>query len=380
MDVPYIILLLVLLALAFLEWRIPSRSNKYFSIAAVVVFVFVAFRAPVVGADTWEYYRYAMGIRNFYNYDSREIEPLYELYNSFFRHFCRVGIIWMSVNTFIIFSPYYYILKKYVKYKTFGVLAFFLFFSFSNYFVALRQLLSLSLILWGLICVFEKRRQRYLVFICLSVAAWFMHTTAAVVAPLYLLAYVIPIKNRLIPIIAIVISAIAGVVLQSFNILSAFDFFLTLNYEGTERLQVYLENSDLNELSTLNITLRQSTIAIIAFLLIGKEKINQWFSKIYLVGVVLYNLFISVPMIGRMVMSDLVFVIFVLPWIFENAKYIKLKVYRQRVHVVVALLVIYFARSYIISNMDYDLDSEQRMHPYYFFFQDYHTHPSITRF
>lgn len=381
MDYPYILLLFILLALAFLEWKRPIASNKYFSIASAVVFVFIAFRAPVVGADTWNYYRYAMGIRNFYNNDSRDLEPLYELYNSFFRNYCRVGILWMSINTIIIFSPLYYILKKYVKYKTFGVLSFFLFFgSYDYFFVALRQLLSLAIILWGVIYVLEDRKHKYIVYIGLSVAAWFMHTTASVVAPLFLIAYILPIKNRIIPIAAIVITALVGVVFQSFDILKAFNFFLTINFEGIDRVQGYLENNDLNDLSTLNITLRQSVIAIIAFLLIDKKKINHWFSKIYLFGIVLYNLFISVPMIGRMVIANLVFVIVVLSWIFENKKYQELKQYRSKVNILMVILLIYFSRSYIISNMDYDLDSAQRMHPYYFFFQDYHDHPSITRF
>lgn len=381
MDYPYVILLLLLLVLAFLEWRNPNKSKYYFKIASSIVFIFIAFRAPVVGADTWDYYRYAMGIRNFYNNDSRDLEPLYELYNSFFRNYCRVGILWMSINTIIIFSPLYYILKKYVKYKTFGVLSFFLFFgSYDYFFVALRQLLSLAIILWGVIYVLEDRKHKYIVYIGLSVAAWFMHTTASVVAPLFLIAYILPIKNRIIPIAAIVITALVGVVFQSFDILKAFNFFLTINFEGIDRVQGYLENNDLNDLSTLNITLRQSVIAIIAFLLIDKKKINHWFSKIYLFGIVLYNLFISVPMIGRMVIANLMFVIVVLSWIFENKKYQELKQYRSKVNILMVILLIYFSRSYIINNMDYDLDSAQRMHPYYFFFQDYHDHPSITRF
>lgn len=380
MDYPYIILILLLLVLAFLEWNRPSKSKKYFSIASAIVFIFIAFRAPVVGADTWDYYRYAMGIRNFYNYDDREIEPLYELYNSFFRNYCRVGIVFMVVNTIIIFSPFYYILKKYVKYRTFGVLSFFLFLDFSPFFVALRQILALSLIVWGTIFVLENRKRKWLVFVLLSVTAWFVHTTSSVVAPLFLIAYFIPIKSRKIPIAAIILSAVIGVVLQSFDILQAFNFFLTINYEGAERLQGYLENQDLNDLSTLNITLRQSIIAIIAFSLIGKDKLNHWFSKIYLIGIILYNLFISVPMITRMVLSNTVFVIVVLPWVFENEKYKLIMGFRQKVNIIMLLLVLYFSRAYMISNMDYDLDSLQRMHPYYLFFQDYHNHPSITRF
>lgn len=380
MDYPYIILLLLLFLLAFLEWYRPSRSNRYFKIASAIVFAFIAFRAPVVGADTWNYYRFATGIRNFYNYDSRAPEPLYLLYNEFFRRFCRVGVIFMMVNTLLIFSPICYILKKYTKYKTFGILSFFLFIDYSVFFVALRQMLALSIILWGVIYVMEDRKQKWLTFIVLSVVAWFMHTTVAVVTPLFILAYCIPIRNRFITIGIIIVSAIVGVVLQSFNILQAFDFYLTLNYGGTERLTNYFENQELNDLATLNITLRATILGVITFLFIDKEKINHWFSKIYLIGIFLFNLFISAPMIQRMVVANMLFIIFVLPWVFESRKYINTLKTRQLVNIIMLLLVMYFSRSYIINNTDYGLESTQRMHPYYFFFQDYHDHPSIKYF
>lgn len=91
MDYPYIILLFLLLFLSYQEWKHPQYSNSLFRCACWIVFIFIAFRAPVVGADTWDYYRYATGIRNFYNADSRELEPLYQLYNNLFRKYCPIG-------------------------------------------------------------------------------------------------------------------------------------------------------------------------------------------------------------------------------------------------------------------------------------------------
>ncbi|MBM6991879.1 MAG: EpsG family protein, partial [Prevotella sp.] len=332
---------------------------------------------PVVGADTWNYYRYATGVRNFYNYDSREIEPLYEWYNSFFRNYCRVGIIFMVTNTIIIFSPIYYILKKYVKYKTFGILSFFLFMGYSPFFVALRQLLALGILLWGVIYVLEEKKHRWIAFVFLCFCAWTVHVTSIVVGSLLLILYFIPIKKRIVPVLAVVVSALVGIFMQSFDVLKTFNFFLAFNFEGTERLVGYLENQDLNELSSLNITLRTSVLAVLSFALIDKSKINHWFSKIYLSGVVLYNLFISVPMIQRMILANILFTIVIIPWIFESDKYLRIRLFRKRVNILVLLLILYFTRSYIINNTIYDLDSEQRMHPYYFFFQDYHDHPSI---
>lgn len=378
MDYPYVVLILILLFLAYKEWRYPSKSNLYFKIASLVVFIFVAFRAPVVGADTWNYYRFAIGVRNFYNSDDRELEPLYLLYNSFFRDYCRVGLLFMVINTVLIFSPLYYILKKYVDRKAFAVLAFFLFFDYSYYFVALRQLLALSIILWGVIYVIENRKRKWIVFVLLSILAWFMHTTAAVVAPLFIIAYFLPMNSRIGAIIAIGTTAVLGVILQSFKIFDTFNFLLSVNYSATERIAGYLESIELNELSTLNITLRQSIIAFLAFSLISEDKVNHWFSKIYLIGTCLHNLFISVPMVNRMILANMIFIIIVFSWSFDliekNAKMKKV------INVIMLVVILYFTRSFIINQVDYDVQSAQRMHPYYFFFEDYHNHPSIKYF
>ena len=377
-DYPYVVLILILLLGAYEEWRYPSKSNLYFKIASLVVFIFVAFRAPVVGADTWNYYRYAIGVRNFYNVDDRDLEPLYLLYNSFFRDYCRVGLVFMVINAVLIFSPLYYILKKYVARKTFAVLAFFLFFDYSYYFVALRQLLALSIILWGVIYVIENRKQKWIVFALLSILAWFMHTTAAVVAPLFIIAYFLPMKSRIWAITAIGATAVLGIILQSFKISDAFNILLSVNYSATERVAGYLESFELNELSTLNITLRQSIIAFVAFSFISEDKVNHWFSKIYLIGICLHNLFISVPMINRMILANMIFVIIVFSWSFDLIRTnVKMK---KVINVIMFVVVLYFTRVYIINQVGYDVQNTQRIHPYYFFFEDYHDHPSIKYF
>lgn len=378
MDFPYIALLLLLLFFAYREWKYPQQSNYLFRYACWVTFIFIAFRAPVVGADTWDYYRYATGIRNFYNADSRELEPLYQLYNDFFRNYCPIGVVFMSVNTIIIFAPIRYILKKYCKYKTFGILTFFLIYNFSPFFVALRQILALSIILWGVIWVIEDKKYKWAVFIALAVIAWFVHTTAAVVAALFVGAYFMPIKLRIIPLVAICVSAMAGIILRKFNVLDAFWFIASFDLSVIERISIYLENQELNDSMSLNIVLRDSVIAILIFSFLDEKRVNHWFSKMYLLGVVLFNLFCSVPMINRMIMSNTLFVIVIFPWLLDK-NYIQQKK-KQLLNILLVIVILYFTRSYILSNAFYDLKSEQRMHPYYFFFQDYHTHPSILYF
>lgn len=378
MDFPYIILLLLLLILSYQEWRHPQSSNFFFKCACWIVFIFIAFRAPVVGADTWDYYRYATGIRNFYNTDTRELEPLYQLYNDFFRNYFPIGIAFMTINTIIIFAPIRYILKKNCKYKTFGVLTFFLIYNYATFFVALRQILSLSIVLWGVIWITENKKYKWIVFISLSIIGWFMHTTAIVVSVLFLVAYFIPIKSRLIPVAAIGLSATIGIILGRFNVLDTFSYIASFDLSMIERVSTYLENQELEESLPLNIILRISIIALLIFCFLDKNKINHWFSKIYLIGVVLFNLFCSVPMINRMVMANTLFVIFILPWLLDKNNLPQPK--KRLLNALLLVTILYFTRSYILTNTYYDIKSEQRMHPYYFFFEDYHNHPSILYF
>ena len=78
MDYPYILNYFILLILAYLYWKKPDP--KLVKWAFFLEFVFIAFRAPVVGADTWNYVRYLDGERNFYNYDPRPLEAGFVIY------------------------------------------------------------------------------------------------------------------------------------------------------------------------------------------------------------------------------------------------------------------------------------------------------------
>lgn len=61
MDYPYILNYFILLVLAYLYWKKPDP--KLVNWAFFLEFVFIAFRAPAVGADTWDYVRYLDGER-----------------------------------------------------------------------------------------------------------------------------------------------------------------------------------------------------------------------------------------------------------------------------------------------------------------------------
>ena len=112
-----------------------------------------------------------------------------------------------------------------------------------------------------------------------------------------------------------------------------------------------------------------------------KEKLNHWFSVIYVLGIIIGNLFISVPMIGRLTGCFTIFGVVAFSWILGQ-KY--LPSFRQRKITILTLVIflLYFSQMYIKINLDSAIDftSSARMHPYQFIWEDYSNHPSIKYF
>ena len=333
-DYPYILLILFLLLMTFLNAR-DRRNDIYFYIAAAVVLVFTALRAPVVGADTYNYVRFFTGESINYSGDRREFEPLFTAYNSVMKVLLfRNGVLYMIVNSVLTLLPVYVLVKHNAYNKPMSILLFFLSALGILYFVALRQLLSLAIF--------------------------------------------VPMRNRWIAIVLIVISIVSGLILKNLDIMKMLSAYESLNFSATERLDVYLDEElvDTSEFSILGI-LKKSIIGIFAFLWMPRKKVNHWFSKIYLVGVVLSNFFFEMQMVERMVMGFSVFGIICVTWAFGPALHkaeFKLKLVS---YAVAAFMCLYMSFGYIRDCINYDPTNDMRMHPYYFFFQDYHDHPSI---
>lgn len=110
MDSFYVINYLIMLLLAYLYWK--SSNKKYVRLAFILQFIFIAFRAPVVGADTWDYIRYLDGERNFYNNDSRELEIGFQIYRQILVSLHGNRFVYMVINTLLSCYPVYLLNKK----------------------------------------------------------------------------------------------------------------------------------------------------------------------------------------------------------------------------------------------------------------------------
>ena len=380
MDYPYILNYFILLILAYLYWKKPDP--KLVKWAFFLEFVFIAFRAPVVGADTWNYVRYLDGERNFYNYDPRPLEAGFVIYRQVLLDLHPNRFVVMLVNSFLSCYPLYLIIKRYSNNVPLTLAMLSIFNFYYVYFCGLRQILGFAILLMGLIYVLDEKKKKWLVFVICAALGYSFHTTIVVYAAIFLAAYFLRFKSRTILISSVVISAVFGIVLQSFNIMDAFNFFLSMNVEATERIENYMQdNSDVDEITSIFINLRPTIIAVFIYALMDKEKLNHWFSVIYALGVIIGNLFISVPMINRLTGCFAIFGVVAFSWILGKDYLASFK-NRKVTNLALLIFLLYFSQMYVKMNQNsaIDLTAAARMHPYQFIWEDYSNHPSIKYF
>lgn len=380
MDYPYILNYFILLILAYLYWKKPDP--KLVKWAFFLEFVFIAFRAPVVGADTWNYVRYLDGERNFYNYDPRPLEAGFVIYRQVLLALQPNRFVVMLVNSFLSCYPLYLIIKRYSNNVPLTLAMLSIFNFYYVYFCGLRQILGFAILLMGLIYVLDEKKKKWLVFVLCAALGYSFHTTIVVYAAIFLAAYFLRFKSRTILISSVVVSAMVGIVLQTFNVMDAFNFFLSMNVEATERIEGYMQdNGDVNEITSIFMSLRPTIIAVFIYSLIDKDKMNHWFSVIYVLGIIIGNLFISVPMIGRLTGCFTIFGVVAFSWILGN-NYLSSFKQRRVTNLALVFFLLYFSQMLVKSNIDsaIDLTSSARMHPYQFIWEDYSNHPSIKYF
>lgn len=380
MDFPYILNYLVMLFLAYLYWKRPDP--KLIKWAFLIEFIFIAFRAPVVGADTWDYVRYLDGERNFYNYDPRPLETGFVIYRQVLLTLHPNRFVVMLVNSFLSCYPLYIIIKRYSNNVPLTLAMLSIFNFYYVYFCGLRQILGFAILLMGLIYVLDEKKKKWLVFVICAALGYSFHTTIVVYAAIFLAAYFLRFKSRTILISSVVISAVFGIVLQSFSIMDAFNFFLSMNVEATERIENYMQdNSDVNEITSIFMSLRPTIIAVFIYALMDKEKLNHWFSVIYALSIIIGNLFISVPMINRLTGCFAIFGVVAFSWILGKDYLASFK-NRKVTNLALLIFLLYFSQMYVKMNQNsaIDLTAAARMHPYQFIWEDYSNHPSIKYF
>ena len=371
-DYPYIVIYAILIICAFHYWKYENKIAVYVSM--ISVFLFFALRAPVVGADTWNYVRYLAGTRDFYSeWDDRALEILFVGYRHVINSLTSSYAVIMFINTVISIGPLYYLIKRYSCNVPLSLLMFFNLNCLILYFVGLRQIIALAFLVSTVIYCLEKKTSCFktcLLFLAAGAVSFGFHVTGLIYAIFYLAAFLIPVKKRWIFLASVIVSALVGLFADKFNVLEFLSSISSMNLLVLQRVDAYLVGDDLNELHAMSIALRPSFLGLVIYSFIQEEKLNHPFSKIFLFGIIMYNFGATIPMIHRMVLPLIMFGCVIFTWCFSNDLVMSIK--KQRVlQILTLLIVIYFSRSWYIRCSEWTWFDESCMHPYQFIFEDY---------
>lgn len=363
-DYPYIILMAFLLLNLMVAKKYPLYRSKLFYISCWVTFLFIALRAKSVGADTEDYVNFFTGMTKQYNSDQRELEPLLLIYNGILQRISRNGVFYLVMNTLCSLWPVYYIIKKYSFNPILSIILFFILGLYGTYFVALRQILSISLILIGFI-LFQKNENKYLkwgYFLLFSVLAYFMHTTALPVSLIFICVFLWKEFSKKISVILIISSFLLGYILKDQFYMYIFSLIIQADISAIERISYYLDVD--NSFDSMNIiTLSLPTILALSFIkYVDHQQLNHDISKLYIIGCTLNNMFMFFAFAQRLSVALLLFSTIAVTWPIANSK-------ARNYRLVLLGFVILFTIRFILGCINYDKYDLGRMHPYTFFFQ-----------
>ena len=338
--------------------------NRMFHISCWVVFLFIALRSKTVGADTENYVDFFTGKNNEYNSDQRELEPLLLIYNGILQCISKGEVFYLLMNTFCSLWPIYYLIKHYSRSPIVSIILFFIMGLYGTYFVALRQILSISLILVGFI-LYQKNENKYFrwgYFLLFAVLAYFMHTTALLVSLIFICVFLWKKLSKKMSVILIISSFIIGYVLKEQFYMAIFSLFMQVDISAIERISYYFEeNLSFDSMNIITLSL-PTILALFYIRYIDNQQFNRDISKLYIIGCVLNNIFMFFAFAQRLSVAFLLFSIIATTWPLANNK-------TRNYKWMLLAFVCFFTLRFIGGNIDYDKLALGRMHPYTFFFQ-----------
>lgn len=369
-DYPYIVFYLFLF-ICFIAYL--KKASKYIALTALgATFCFVALRAPSVGADTLNYVTYLTGERSFYNYDARDLELLFVLYRNIIDYFTNSRLVVMIINTIVTMGPLYLVVKKYSYNPPLSIIFFFAVNGIMVYFVGLRQVIGLAFVLLAFLYIWNGKLTRMkvplvILFIIISI---FFHTYSIVVAAVFGLVTMIHVKSKSPLYIGAIGSFILGAIADFFSVEKFFSTYLSFGFAATSRLDVYMSMTDTLEKTVPILVLVIFLTSIVMIRCLKNEKTDSPFMKIFIIGVMISNLFYSIPMLSRVATPFVIFGGIPVSWLFCRDYTIQNISHRTIVFVGFCLSLMLFGKC-IKDNMSCDPASLDQMHPYKLFIQEY---------
>ena len=201
-----------------------------------------------------------------------------------------------------------------------------------------------------------------------------VHRASIIAAIVFFICYYIPLLSRKWAYFFIISSCSLGFLLNWIDVYKIL-FLVSGMQLDFIHADTYLQWSLKDATGYFGILVK-TLVALYIFKYITECRVNHWFVKIYLVSVVLMNIFYSVQMFSRFNLPFSVFSIIVFTWTFGQKCDINVIV-KKMANYIAFILLFLLSVSFIRSNMFYDLKNASRMHPYQLFFEDYSQHPSI---
>lgn len=332
--------------------RVPKHTTCLF----LLLFFVCALRGEAVGQDSGNYIAgFAFGVSERMEYGIRLILIICKTLGLRYQWFVIIFAI-------LSLLPLYMAIKKESSIVALSLLAYF---SFSNYFYpeafnAIRATTAVAFFVLSISFLHERNWKRY---VCFSIIAILFHNTAiiAVLIGLLLLAVrKIPIK---VAYVLIVVSFIIGIVFKTgFSEYSDLISLWLGQYSGATA-DYYALSASLMEEFNYNLAGTLSTMlpfTIFATLCTNEKNSENIFYKIFLTGVVLSNIFVSVTLSYRITMFFTILVCILAPNMITSEKGMKQK---ACVGLTLAMAFWFVYRLFVIQ------DTMAGINPYVFFFE-----------
>lgn len=164
----------------------PKKQDFFLVVSFVILFIAIAYRDFNVGTDTESYRLYFYYIINDLNSMRQTVEPGWVFLNTFADYLGGEFRTVLVLASLAILLPIFFIAKKYSANPMLTIVVFYLLSFYFYSFNITRQMIAVSLILFGLVLLTKNKKYQFLVLVFL---AYLFHTSALIVLPLFFVNY-----------------------------------------------------------------------------------------------------------------------------------------------------------------------------------------------
>ena len=309
----YLIIQILFFILFILEYNKVVTPKKCYNIGCFFFLGLFMLRGENVGGDTLQYCYYYQGKASMYdNLDDILTESGFPVFCKLLNIVSHNQYFFIAMISFITLCPYLYLVRKYSNNKS---MAFFLFMSIwtlmGAYMTALRQVLSISFIIYAYILYHQKISSKIKIRGCLLLLAFafLSHNSALYAIPLFIIIYLSKMKRKVALILLFSSWVIIYITKDVFSIIynsleavmSQMDLASRfLNYDPSSS---YAVSQDISPWSLLPVTV----LMMIFTYLSDEEELNSMPAKCMVFGTAFFNIGASFPMTFRVLMIILIF-------------------------------------------------------------------------